>query len=460
MPIRLTARALAISLLLCRAAATAGESWPPPMPGASNGTVIVRSELFLQAPSSVVAAARKEGAAPFDLAHVPPVVELALHTNLPDAALNGTGWSCWGDIGVASNGAVYCGIGDHGDDAGGTARAYLYAWDPEAHALRQVADLNAIVPRAAGEPAWSKLHARIDEGPDGGIYFTGTLNDGARAPDPKHKWSDAIPGGQLYRYDPAACRAEVFANLPARRCTATCILDRDRNTWWCNLEGPSNTLFALDLATRKPAYTSPEGAVAFNRNIALTRNGSVLFNGRGGFWLYDAKRQRLAQTRTSLGSNVNMRASTAETRDGWIYGVTHSPGRLFRYSPRKDKAEMLGPDFLKGEYTTVCVLSPDERFVYYMPGAHGNAAKLGTPVIQYDIARRQRKVLAFLKEPLEAAGRFVPGGTYGVKISADGSTLYANLNGHPAAAIRPAKMKQDGFGMTGFVAIRIPESER
>jgi hypothetical protein len=121
---------------------------------------------------------------------------------------------------------------------------------------------------------------------------------------------------------------------------------------------------------------------------------------------------------------------------------------------------MLGPDWLVGEYTTVCVLSPDERFLYYLPGAHGGAYRIGTPVVQYDIAKKQRKVLAFLSEAFETRYDYVPAGTYGVKLSADGSTLYVNLNGHAADSIRPKTMKTKGFGLTAFAAIHIPASER
>ena len=155
-----------------------------------------------------------------------------------------------------------------------------------------------------------------------------------------------------------------------------------------------------------------------------------------------------------------MRASTRESRDGWIYGVTMRPGQLFRYSPQQDKLELLGPDFLSGEYTAVCVLSPDERFLYYLPGAHGSAFRIGTPVVQYDIVKGSRKVLAFLRPALETACGFVPAGTYGVKLSADGSTLYVNFNGHAADSVRPKPMRPTGFGLTAFAALHVPEAER
>src|SRR4029078_12432390 len=132
---------------------------------------------------------------------------------------------------------------------------------------------------------------------------------------------------------------------------------------------------------------------------------------------------------------------------GWIYGVTYQGGQLFRYKPADDKLEMLGSSWLSGTYIAVMELSPDERFLYYLPGAHGGAWKDGTPVVQYEIATGKRKVLAFLAETIDQECGYVPAGTYGVKLSADGGTLYANLNGHPADRQRHASMKPNGFGL-------------
>src|SRR5262249_48268214 len=105
-------------------------------------------------------------------------------------------------------------------------------------------------------------------------------------------------------------------------------------------------------------------------------------------------------------------------------------------------------------------LSPDERFVYYLPGAHGGAFRNGTPVGQYDIATGRRKVLAFLARAFEEEHDYVPAGTYGLRVSADGSTLNRNFNSHAPDRIRPKTMKPIGFGLCGFAAIHIPESER
>src|SRR5690606_29403635 len=103
-------------------------------------------------------------------------------------------------------------------------------------------------------------------------------------------------------------------------------------------------------------------------------------------------------------------ASTRQSKDGYIFGITSAPGELFRYDPAADELTMLGFDFLRGDYTTVVVLSPDERFLYYMPGAHGGARHKGTPIVQYHIASGRRKVLAFLRGPIEQRHAYVPAG--------------------------------------------------
>jgi hypothetical protein len=436
--------------------------WPPALPGLKNGMVTLRSDRFLEIPDSVAKISKQEGAAAFSVAKTAPTVEMAFHGNLGAAASTRRLWSSWGDICLASNGKVYSGIGDHGDDANGDARCFLYVWDPKTHTLEQIVNMNQVVPPQEGQPAWSKVHAKIDEGRDGKIYFSCTLNDGNRANAKQFRWTKQLPGGQLYQYDPQKRQTTVVATLPnAPRCTATSLYDRERNTWWCNLEVGGNALWALNLETRKPIFQGPDGSVGFNRNFALARDGSVLFNGpQSNLWKYDRAANRLVQTKSNFGKSPGMRSSTRESRQGHLYGTTHGTGLLWRYTPASDRLTFLGPAWLTGDYITVAELSPDERFIYYLPGAHGSAARHGTPVIQYEIASGRRKVLAFLAGPFEQNHDYVPAGTYGMKVSADGSTLYVNFNGHPTAKHLPKHLRANGFGLCAFAAIQIPRSER
>lgn len=453
------------ALLLAGVAATAGHaaepaSWPPKFPGTEKGAVTLSGKSFLQVPEAVQELRKDPAAAPFVVAKTAPTVDLAFHQNLGEGAATRRLWSSWGDICRASDGSVYVGIGDHGNAVGGDARCFLYRWDPEQKTLTQIVDMNKVAPRNDEAPAWSKVHARIEEGPDGQIYFSCTLNDGNRASKPEYKWTKEFPGGQIYRYNPETGKTSVFANLPAQRCTATSVVDHQRGVWWCCLEAGGGELFGLDLNTGKPVYQSAPGEIFFNRAIALTNDGSIVFNGEEGLRRYDPETGKITKTKTSFPDSPGMRSATRESKDGFIYGTTHKTNQLFSYQPAQDKLKLLGPCWLKGMYTTVMVLSPDEKYVYYLPGAHGQAFREGTPVIQYEIATGTQKVLAFLAETFEEKVGYVPGGTYGVKLSADGSTLYANLNGHPAEKYRPEKMRPNGFGVTSFVAIHIPKSER
>jgi hypothetical protein len=435
-------------------------SWPPPLKGAKDGTVTLKSADFLKVPAAVEKSRKDEKNATFIVAKTAPAVDLAYHRDLGPDAVKRRLWSSWGDICVAGDGRVYCAIGDHGDDAGGDARCFVYRWDPKKKTLEQIVDLNKVVPPRKGQPAWSKVHARIDEGPDGKIYFSGTLNDGNRAGEPQYHWTKKLPGGQLYQYDPKSGKTTVFATLPAPRCTATSRLDRQRGVWWCNLEaGKGNALWGLDLKTRKEVFKAPDGTTRFNRAFALGRDGSVFVNGEGGIWKYDRGTGKMSRTRSAF-EGLGMRACAAASKTGDLYGVTMTPGQLFRYRPAKDELKLLGPAWLAGDYVTVVELSPDERFLYYLPGAHGGAFRSGTPLVQYEIATGKRKVLCFLAEAFEREHGYVPAGTYGMTLSADGATVYVNFNGHAADRLRPKAMQPNGFGLCAFAAIHLPASER
>ncbi len=436
--------------------------WPPALPGADKGVVTIKTNRFLKIPPEVAATRDDAGVAPFVVAKQPPTVDLALHGNLGSAPAARRLWSSWGDICVASDGLVYVGIGDHGHDADGDARCFVYRWDPTEKTLTQIVDMNQVVKPRPGQPAWSKVHAKIDEGPDGKIYFCCTLNNGAAAGDPKYGWTKQLPGAQLYQYDPKTGKTTVFANLPPKRCTATSRYDAQRNIWWCNLEaGGGDALYGLDLTTKQVVYQSADGVVSFNRNFALAADGTIHFNGAdGNIMKLDPAAKRITQTGAAFPDAPGMRASTRQSSHGDIFGATHKTNQLFRYRPAEKKVELLGPTWGTGQYTTVMVLSPDERFVYYLPGSHGKAWQYGTPVVQYEIATGTRKVLAFLAPVLEAQVKYVPGGTYGVKLSADGGTLYVNFNGHAADEIRLSNMRPIGFGLCSFAAIHIPKSER
>ena len=488
------------------------KAWPPALPTAdANGVASLETEAFLKIPPKVFEFLETDPDATLSVARSSPKIHLVYHDGLEDAALNGTGWSSWGDLCVASDGTVYSGTGNHGGlDKG---ESYVYRWDPSARTLRKIADLNAIAGVKPEEVHFSKVHAHIIEGKNGKIYFTGTLNDGGLAGSEamKEKWTSTIAGGKLFQYDPLADETIVYANLPEARVTATMAYDKERNYLYCSLEGDPKgfSLGVFDLDRKEWIYTGPPGEISGqDRNFMLDSRGNIYFNGKEHFehtgirleaqlreWQLDKQRMeeegslipqsmlpgikrrinKHAKTYTTLWKydpNINkvvptnsyftslgFRSATRESKEGYIYGSTMG-GELFRYSPEEDLITLLGSNFMKeGEYITVCDLSSDEKYLYYLPGAHGTAGFSGTPVIQYNIRKGTQKVLAFLSQPMTEAWLYEPGGTYGMKLSKDGSKLYVGLNGSPPEPLRPEELHQ-GFGLTSFAIIEIPAEER
>ncbi len=440
-------------------------SWGPSLEGAVKGTLTLTTDDFLAVPQAVAAEAGLQGASQFAVAKEAPTVDLALCGGLEMNKALHPWWSAWGDICVARDGCVYSGVGDHGDEAAGTSELYLYRWDPKTKQYSRLLDVNRLVKRENGEPTFSKIHARIEEGADGRIYFTATIDNGAAAGDPKYKWSDVLPGGQLYAYDPGTDRTEIVVNLPARRCSTASRLDSRRNIWWCNLDGDkTDAMWAYNLTTKKEVFRGPDGSVKMNRNFALARDGAVYFNGKDSFiWKVDPETSAMNPTKSQFPREQFMRCSTDQNEAGDIYGVTVPDGmktkefNLFRYNVQADTLELLGKELTSGHYTTACVMSPDGRYVYYVPGAPG------VPVVQYDIARNQRKVIAFLGEAVEKRTRYIVGTVFGLKMSADGSTLYGHTNGYSYQGEKPVgevELAKVGWSVVSFVAIHIPAAER
>jgi len=162
----------------------------------------LKSPDLLKVPASVQQILDNNPEIKLEIAKHVPVVELIYHNGLNNAAINGTGWSSWGDICLASDGKVYSGIGNHWKTDKG--ESYIYSWDPARHVLKKVSDINQSNGAKANDVRFSKVHAHIIEGKDKNIYFTGTLDDGSKAGHDEmlSKWTSNIAGGKILQYNP------------------------------------------------------------------------------------------------------------------------------------------------------------------------------------------------------------------------------------------------------------------
>jgi len=392
------------------------------------------------------------------IAKTPPAIEIHIFPDLPAApkAL----WSSWGDGCIAADGKYYTGIGNHLDYDGGKGESRVYVYDPGVKSIKQIVNVRDVVPdeRYAG----GKIHARIDQGKDGLIYFATYWGKNPEKSSAKTK--DAFIGSALLRYDPATSKTELLGPIIEKQGVPTSITDPNRMIWY-GYAVYSGDFFAYDLAKRALLYRGGGDDQEGSRNIMLDAKGNAYFGAADGkIMRFDPTTAKVAATKAQLPAATveakrktgSLRASTASGPDGIIFGNTQA-GELFSFDPATETVADLGENWPGGQYTAVMALSPDGRYIYYAPGAHGGGSRIGTPIVQYDVKTKQKKVLAFLNASARSSLKYNIGGTYNLKLKADGSQLYITFNG---MSIADGPKKLETFGMPSVVIVNIPKEER
>jgi hypothetical protein len=213
--------------------------------------------------------------------------------------------------------------------------------------------------------------------------------------------------------------------------------------------------FAYDIRKRKVLHSVPAGPY---RYMILARSTGRIYycnSDRGPLMRYDPSTGRAP---VKIAGAIGLRSATQETSDGYVYTVsTRGDGTLWRFSTRTEEIERIGKAAVgKTDYVTSLDVDPSGRFLYYIPGAHGGSQEDGTPIVQFDIKTRTRKVIAFLHPFYLKKYGYVSLGTFGSALSPDGRTLYVTWNGNRGGLLR-GRYRFDTCAMT---AIHIPASER
>lgn len=391
-------------------------------------------------------------------AKTPSRVELYVFPDLPAAtkAL----WSSWGDGCIASDGKYYTGIGNHLDYDAGLGHSRVYAIDMVDKSVKQVIDVREIVPDT--RYAAGKIHARIDEGRDGGIYVATYYGKTPEKGSPQTK--ESFIGSALLRYDPKTGKTEMLGAPVPKQGVPTSITDGQRMLMF-GYAAYSGDFFVYDLAKREVKFRGGGEDQEGSRNIMLDTDGRAYFGKSDGtIARYDPAANKVTDTRAKLPefkgkgkqARGTLRASTRAGKDGVIYGVTNG-GMLFAFDPKQETVSELGENWPGGQYTAVMELSPDGRFVYYAPGAHGSGSKIGSPIVQFDVQKRQLKVIAYLNPQAREKMKYNVGGTYNMKISPDGAALYVTFNGN---TIADGPKKLETFGMPCVAIVHLEKEER
>jgi hypothetical protein len=415
-------------------------SFPPKLPGGAT-LATDTSDAFLKGPADMPLGV--------EIAKTAPTVDFMYY---PEQTYLGTPWSVWGDS-LAADGKYYSAIGDHGKPQG---NAFVYEYNPKTKRLRTVVDVNKLLGLPEGHYVPSKIHSRIDMGSDGCLYFA-THRGGTRITTDEYHYK----GDWIIRHDPKTSKTEIVAYAPvSKHCIPTSVLDPDRLIFYGGTAAGNRTdpdqFFAYDIRKRKVLHAVENGPYRYLIFAKSTGRVYYVSKDEGPLMRYDPSD---GKPPTQIPGKIGMRSATQETADGYVYTVsTRGDGTLWRFNTKTEEIDRIGEAAVASRtYVTSLDVDPTGRFLYYSCGAHGGGQNDGTPIVQFDVKTRKKKIIAFLHPfYLEKYG-YTALGTFGSAISEDGSKLYVTWNGNRGGADKRGRV---GFDTCALTVIHIPESER
>jgi hypothetical protein len=381
------------------------------------------------------------------IAHTPPVVDFRYY---PGQTYEGNPWSNWGD-GVATPGKYYSAIGDHKAPDG---NAFVYEYDDATKTLKKIVDLRELLNVPDGQYSPGKIHSRLDIGCDGWVYFS-THRGSTKVTTDEYGYK----GDWIVRHHPDSGLTEVVAHGPAgKQCIPCSVLDPDRLIFYGGTAaGDSrdkrNLFFAFDVRKKSVLYSGYGGPARYM--IFSKSTGNVYFTPglAGRLFRYHPDQDGPVGLDVKLG----LRAATQETPDGVVYTVSRDDAVIYRFDTKTEKAERIGTAAV-GEPTYITTIDVDAtgRYLYYVPGAHGDSEKDGCAIVQFDVRTCSKKVVAFLHPLLKQRLDYTPLGTFSTAVSPSGDKLYITWNGN-LGGMKRRRLAWDACALT---VIHIPASER
>ncbi|HIM29732.1 MAG TPA: hypothetical protein EYG57_09245 [Planctomycetes bacterium] len=421
----------------------------PPTLSAGQTLVTDSSPEFLMPPESL-----REGVS---IAKTPPTVTFIFY---PEQNYPGKPWSNWGDGSVAK-GKFYSAIGDHyaigrGEARHGTGTAFVYEYDPQTMKLRSLVNVSEFLNMPKGHYTPGKIHTRVDMGSDGWLYYATHRGSPKAANDANH-----YVGDWIFRTNPTTGETEIVAHAPVpKHSIPNSVLDPKRMIFYGGTAaGPDSPqqeiqFFAYDVVHRKLLYSGSNGPARYM--ILANSTGRLYYvpgNADGELMRYDPVKNTPP---VAIGETIGVRAATVETADRLVYTVStgqrSGDATLWQFNTRTEKSTRIGTVAVGGEaYVASLDVDPTGRYLYYVPGAHGGGCRDGSPLVQFDVKTRTKKVIAFLHPFYQEKYGFTPKGTYSTAISAEGDKVYITWN---------VSRGTRAWDCCGLAIIHIPESER
>jgi len=430
---------LALLLVLAAQDPKKNKNYPldyPPVLAGGKERVTDESPDFLKRPANL-----REGV---DVAKTPPSIDFMYYPGQDHA---GGPWSAWGD-GSASGDKYYAAIGDHLHPKG---TALVFEYDATSKKIRILADIRKELEAAGQIPPGmeycpAKIHSKIDLGSDGWLYYATHRGSPGTTID-----KNGYKGDWILRTNPETAKTEVVAAFPVEKHAIPCsILDPERMIFYGGTAfGKDATIkevlfFAFDLKRKKMLLTAAGGP---ERCAILSKTtGKLYWDAR----MYDPERDHLLQESDA----PRVRSATKETPQGIVYGTTDHSADLWAFDVKTEKWSSLGTCAVgKQEYITSIDADPTGRYLYFVAGSHGGAASDGTPLVQFDVQTKKRKVICFLHPFYIEKYGYTPDGTFSSSVDPKGEKVYITWNG-----MRKGQPKF--WESCALMVVNIPASER
>jgi hypothetical protein len=415
----------------------------------------------------------------FEVAKTPPSIDFLIVpleerflTPVPDETFVGV-WSNWSQGTYdAKEGKFYAAVGNHRYHK---ARLYLIEYDTRTKTVRTMPEINKVLGRTDAQFGDGKIHGWLDfyNGPE--LFF---CTYWCKYPQPTEaQFQSGYDGGAIMSYNVENGNYRSYGIPLPRSSWPYHRMDTKRGLMFA--VGMFGEFMCYDIANQRIRFAGylPEGMRWFWRTMLVDEETGYVYSTNNlpsdttiQFIRYEPVKNRFFKMKSSVPANRKtgkfgqMRAhSKYKTKDGAFIGViaadtAGSGGELFKFYPLEDRVQDLGLCWEGDQrYTASLAMSPDQKYLYYIPAAHGKTYLEGAPLVQYNLATQKRKVIAFLFPYFYEKYGYIPGGTYSINLDEKGKSLFVLLNG---AFSEYNPQGRDTFGDPSVMVIHIPASER
>lgn len=432
----------------------------------ASGMVTDSTKEFLKIPD------KYPGKRDFEVAKTPPVIDFApIRGQNPyffEEDNKGL-WSQWGEVTRGPNGCYYMATGNHTCKDG---RVIITEYDPVKKDQRIVVDVGQLCGWKKGQYVDGKIHGKMDILPDGTLVAITWLGHDVTPDEVAHGY---VRGGHLLTYNVFTGVAK-YHGVPLYGDSWPYTVT-DPRTGVLLAIGNEQMFMSYDVRNGKLLYGGrpPRDMIWNSRALLLDDFTGLVYSANTSkdhnftpnkeeynFISFDQKTNLFRKLPCKVpvnpvtGLTSALRAYTERRSPEGFFWCLDYQGTLFKFFPDEERTELVGVNWDQGGvYTTSLAMSPKNRYLYYILSAQSTGQKWGTPVIQYDTKTGQKKALAFLAPFYHNTYGYLPGGTFGIELSGDGSLLVIHMNG----VFGPWK-DTSAYGQCAIFAVHIPESER